>query len=393
MTDFLLKKFVKNYQDTKNVEVRENYGTFAGITGIIVNIILCIAKFVAAALSGFAISVIADALNNLFDAGSSVVTYAGFKMANKEEDEDHPFGHGRIEYIAGLIISFIIILVGFELIKESISKIFNPEANSYSVVSVVIMAVAILVKIWLGLFNRKLGKKINSAALKATAMDSFCDVCATSAVLIGLVIGLVFNINAEGYTGTIVAAFIIYTGVMAAKDTLSPLLGEAPDEEFVEEIEKTVLAHDIIIGIHDLIVHDYGPGRKILSLHAEVSAEGDVLEIHDAIDLIEMELNSKFHCITTIHMDPVNLNCEVTNKLKSEISNILKDIDSSLSFHDFRTVSGPTHTNLIFDVVMPYNFKISAENLKKTIKEKISEVDENYFCVINIDKKFVNTKE
>ncbi|MGN0173588.1 MAG: cation diffusion facilitator family transporter [Acutalibacteraceae bacterium] len=393
MTDFLLKKFVKNYQDTKNLEVREKYGSFAGVVGIIVNTILFTAKFFAAIVSGFAISVIADALNNLFDAGSSIVTFVGFKLANKDEDEDHPFGHGRIEYIAGLIVSFIIIMVGFELIKESVSKIFTPSENDYSIISVIIMAAAILIKIWLGLFNRNLSKRINSATLKATASDSFCDVAATSAVLIGLIVGFFFNINIEGYTGTIVAAFIIYTGITAARDTLSPLLGEAPDKEYVENIEKTVLAHDEVIGIHDLIIHDYGPGRKIVSLHAEVSSEGNILEIHDAIDLIEMELKSKFHCVATIHMDPINLNCKISNELKQKLRDVLKSIDETLSFHDFRIVSGPTHTNLIFDVVMPFKFKLSAEELKNEIKNKVSEIDENYFCVINVDKKYIVKSE
>lgn len=393
MTKLLLKKFVKNYQKTSDNAVRESYGTFAGIVGIFVNCILFVAKFVAALLSGFSISVIADALNNLFDAGSSVVTFLGFKLANRKEDEDHPFGHGRIEYITGLIVSFIIILVGFELIKESISKIFNPSEASYSLVSVIIMAVAIAVKVWLGLFNRTLGKTINSGTLKATAMDSFCDVAATGAVLVGLVVGLVFGVNVEGYTGTLVAGFIIFTGISSAKDTLSPLLGEAPDEQFVESIEKTVMAHEKVIGIHDLIVHDYGPGRKIVSLHAEVNADDDVLEIHDAIDLIEMELKAKFKCVATIHMDPIDLNCEKTNNLKNQVNEILKNIDNSLSFHDFRVVSGPTHTNLIFDVLVPYNFFLTDEQLKREIREKVTNISDNYFCVISIDKKFVNTKE
>lgn len=393
MTKLLLKKFVKNYQKTSDNAVRESYGTFAGIVGIFVNCILFVAKFVAALLSGFSISVIADALNNLFDAGSSVVTFLGFKLANRKEDEDHPFGHGRIEYITGLIVSFIIILVGFELIKESISKIFNPSEASYSLVSVIIMAVAIAVKVWLGLFNRTLGKTINSGTLKATAMDSFCDVAATGAVLVGLVVGLVFGVNVEGYTGTLVAGFIIFTGISSAKDTLSPLLGEAPDEQFVESIEKTVMAHEKVIGIHDLIVHDYGPGRKIVSLHAEVNADDDVLEIHDAIDLIEMELKAKFKCVATIHMDPIDLNCEKTNNLKNQVNEILKNIDNSLSFHDFRVVSGPTHTNLIFDVLVPYNFFLTDEQLKREIREKVTNISNNYFCVISIDKKFVNTKE
>lgn len=393
MTKLLLKKFVKNYEDTENLEVREKYGSFAGVVGIFVNTFLFIVKFIAAIVSGFAISVIADALNNLFDAGSSVVTLLGFKLANKDEDKDHPFGHGRIEYIAGLIVSFIIIIVGVELVKESILKIFNPANNNFSVISVIIMAIAILVKVWLGLFNKTLGKKINSATLKATASDSFCDVAATSAVLIGLIVGLLTGINIEGYTGTIVAGFIIYTGITAARDTLSPLLGEAPDEEYVKEIQNTVLAHDEVIGIHDLIIHDYGPGRKIISLHAEVSADDDILEIHDTIDLIEMELKAKYHCLATIHMDPVKLNCEITNNLKSNLKNILMSIDPSLSFHDFRIVSGPTHTNLIFDVVMPYDFKLKPDELKSEIKEKVTNLNENYFCVINIDKDFTGVGE
>ena len=393
MTKFLLKKFVENYEDTENLEVRERYGLFSGAVGIFVNTFLFIVKFIAAIVSGFAISVIADALNNLFDAGSSVVTLVGFKLANKGEDKDHPFGHGRIEYIAGLIVSFIIIIVGIELIKESVLKIFNPADNEFSIISVVIMAIAILIKIWLGFFNKTLGKKINSATLKATASDSFCDVAATSAVLIGLIVGLLFGINIEGYTGTIVAGFIIYTGITAARDTLSPLLGEAPDEEYVKEIQNTVLAHNEVIGIHDLIIHDYGPGRKVISLHAEVSADDNILEIHDVIDLIEMELKAKFHCLATIHMDPIKLNCEFTNNLKSYLKNILKSIDSSLSFHDFRIVSGPTHTNLIFDVVMPYDFKLKPDELKSLIKEKVSTLNENYFCVINIDKDFTGVSE
>lgn len=393
MTKLLLKKFVKNYEKTSDNSVRESYGTFAGVVGIFVNCILFVAKFVAALLSGFSISVIADALNNLFDAGSSVVTFLGFKLANRKEDEDHPFGHGRIEYITGLIVSFIIILVGFELIKESISKIFNPSKASYSLISVIIMAGAIAVKVWLGLFNRTLGKIINSGTLKATAMDSFCDVAATGAVLLGLVVGLIFGVNIEGYTGTLVAGFIIFTGISSAKDTLSPLLGEAPDEQFVESIEKTVMAHEKVIGIHDLIVHDYGPGRKIVSLHAEVNADDDVLEIHDAIDLIEMELKAKFKCVATIHMDPIDLNCEKTNNLKNQVNEILKNIDNSLSFHDFRVVSGPTHTNLIFDVLVPYNFFLTDEQLKREIREKVTNISDNYFCVISIDKKFVNKKE
>lgn len=386
MTEFLLKHFVKDYKNTSDPNVRKSYGSFAGTVGIIINIILAGVKFIAAVVSGFAISVIADALNNLFDAGSSLVTLLGFKLASKEEDEDHPFGHGRIEYISGLIVSFIIILVGFELIKESVSKIFTPETASYSIVSIIIMAVAVFVKIWLGFFNRNLGKKINSATLKATASDSFCDVAATCAVLIGLLAGFVFNINIEGYTGTVVAGFIIYTGITAVRDTLSPLLGEAPDREFVEEIKKTVTAHEGVLDIHDLIVHDYGPGRKMISLHAEVRADEDIMKTHDMIDNIEVELRSKFNCQATIHMDPIDTKCPITNELKEEVGKIIASIDESISFHDFRTVSGPTHTNLIFDVAVPFSCKIPTEELLSEIRKKVSKLNSNYFCVIEIDR-------
>ena len=386
MTNFLIKKFVKNYQDVKNSDVRENYGAFAGIVGIIVNIFLSVAKFIAAAVSGFAVSVIADALNNLFDAVSSVVTFLGFKMSNKEEDSEHPFGHGRIEYIAGLIVSFVIILVGFELLKESFSKIINPQTNSYSVISVVIMIVAILIKLWLGFFNKKLGKKINSQTLKATALDSFCDVAATLAVLTGLVFGLWLNINIEGYTGLMVSVFIIYTGIVSAKDTLSPLLGEAPDKEYTESIKQTVLAYDGILGVHDLIVHDYGAGRKMISLHAEVSADGDILKIHDLVDNIELELRAKFHCHATIHMDPIDINDEFTNNLRKNVGEIIADIDDRLSFHDFRVVKGITHTNLIFDLEVPFSCKIPLEQLMSIIRQRVADINENYYCVIEVDR-------
>ncbi len=386
MTSFLIKKFVKNYQDVKNTTVRENYGTFAGVVGIIVNIILSIAKFIAAAISGFAISVIADSLNNLFDAVSSVVTFIGFKMSNKEEDIEHPFGHGRIEYISGLIVSFVIILVGFELLKESFGKIILPSKNSYSIISVIIMISAVLIKIWLGFFNNNLSKIINSKTLKATALDSFCDVVATSAVLLGLVFGILFNINIEGYTGLIVAAFIVYTGITAARDTLSPLLGEAPDKEYTENIKQTVLAHKGILGVHDLIVHDYGAGRKMISLHAEVSSDGDILEIHDLVDNIELELKAKFHCHTTIHMDPIDINNEFTNNLKAQVGEIITDIDKNLSFHDFRIVTGKTHTNLIFDLAVPFSCNIPIEQLKALIRQRVADINENYYCVIEIDR-------
>ena len=387
MFELLLKAFVKDYKNTSSESVRKRYGTFAGIMGILLNIALFFAKLISGIITG-AISIIADAFNNLSDAGSSIITLIGFKLAGKKGDREHPFGHGRMEYVTGLVVSFIIILVGVELLKSSFEKIISPESMSFSLLSLIILIASILVKLWMGLFNKNLGRRINSAALMAVAFDSISDVCATSAVVVGILINRFTGFNPDGYIGIIVAGFIIFSGIGAAKDTLSPLLGEAPDPELVEDIRATVCAHSEIIGVHDLIIHDYGPGRMMISLHAEVPAESNIMKIHDTIDLIEMELHTKFNCACTIHMDPIATDDEFSNKIKSSLKDILNSIDPRLTYHDFRYVSGPTHTNLIFDVLAPYDLKLSDDELTSKLKEKIHDIDESYFAVIQIDKDY-----
>lgn len=388
MTNFLVKHFVT--QDLSSPKARRQVGRLGGLVGMFLNLVLFAAKFTAGSLTG-SIAVTADAFNNLSDAGSSVVTLVGFKMAGAPADPEHPFGHGRIEYIAGLIVSLIIIMMGFELLKGSAEKIFRPEAVSFSWLSFGILLLSIAVKGWMGLFNRRLGKMIGSAAMQATAMDSLSDAAATSAVLIGTVIAAATGVVMDGYLGVVVALFIMYTGFSTANDTLKPLLGKAPDKELVGQIERTVLAHEQIVGIHDLIVHDYGPGRCMVSLHAEVPSDSDILEMHDLIDMAEHELHETFHCDAVIHMDPIVTNDAVTNRMHDEVVSLVKGIDPALSIHDFRMVQGPTHTNLIFDVVMPFGFKMTEKELVQAISDRVREMEDHvYYAVINIDRSYIS---
>ena len=388
MINFILKLFIKDYENTSDETVRNKYGTFSGIFGIVANLLLFIAKLIAGILTN-AISAIADAFNNLTDAASSIVTLIGFKLAGKKSDKEHPFGHGRMEYIAGLIVAFIIILVGFELLKGSFDKILHPENITVGIIPIIILALSIAVKLMMALLNKTLGKRINSTALIAVATDSVNDCIATSAVIVGLVVTMLTGFNPDGYIGLLVAFFIIFSGIMTAKETLSPLIGVAPDIEYVNDIKNTVLSHEEILGIHDLIVHDYGPTRTLISLHAEVSAEEDILKTHDIIDIIEMELKSKFKCDCTIHMDPVAKDDEFSTEIKVKIKEILHSVDNRLTYHDFRYVAGPTHTNLIFDVVAPFDLKMSDEELCEYIKDKIHDISEAYFAVIVIDKDYI----
>ena len=388
MTNFLVKHFVTH--DLSSPKARRQVGRLGGLVGMFLNLVLFAAKFTAGSLTG-SIAVTADAFNNLSDAGSSVVTLVGFKMAGAPADPEHPFGHGRIEYIAGLIVSLIIIMMGFELLKGSAEKIFRPEAVSFSWLSFGILLLSIAVKGWMGLFNRRLGKMIGSAAMQATAMDSLSDAAATSAVLIGTVIAAATGVVLDGYLGVVVALFIMYTGFSTANDTLKPLLGKAPEKEFVDDIQKTVLAHEQIVGIHDLIVHDYGPGRCMVSLHAEVPSDSDILEMHDLIDMAEHELHETFHCDAVIHMDPIVTNDAVTNRMHDEVVSLVKGIDPALSIHDFRMVQGPTHTNLIFDVVMPFGFKMTEKELVQAISDRVREMEDHvYYAVVNVDRSYIS---
>lgn len=387
MITILSKLFIKNRENTKDPLVRQSYGVLCGALGIVLNLLLFAGKFLAGLL-GNSIAITADAFNNLSDAGSSIITLIGFKMAGQKPDSNHPFGHGRIEYISGLLVSFIILLMAVELIKSSVVKIFHPDELTFSPVILVILCASILVKCYMACYNRKISQKIDSAAMQATATDSLSDSLATAVVLVATLISHFSGLQIDGYCGVLVGLFILYAGFNAAKDTISPLLGQAPDPAFVQQIHDIVMSYDGVIGIHDLIVHNYGPGRVLISLHAEVPADGDILTMHDMIDLIEHKLRDSLNCSAVIHMDPVSVGDEETNFLKQEVKNYLLQIDKSLTMHDFRIVKGPTHTNVIFDVVVPYRFSMTDEQLTKEVSRRIREAHPNYFAVIEVDKQY-----
>lgn len=388
MIHLLAKKYIKNYENINNPETRHLYGMLCGIVGIILNILLFAFKFLAGTLS-HSIAITADAFNNLSDAGSSFITLAGFKLASEKPDSDHPYGHGRIEYLSGLGVSFLILLMATELFKSSIKKIVSPEETVCSVIVITILLASILVKLYMAHYNKCTGQKIDSTALLATATDSKSDAISTSLVLLSTLIAHFTGLHIDGYAGLLVAIFIFYSGIQAAKDTINPLLGQAPDKEFVAKIEELVTSHDLILGIHDIMVHDYGPGRVVVSLHAEVPADGDILEMHDLIDHIENDLSSECNCEAVIHMDPISINDPETNELKEIISRVILTIDESLMFHDFRIVKGPTHTNLLFDVLVPYNFQTSDKELLSEIQQRVSEINPTYFTVVKIDHTYI----
>lgn len=389
MIKLLTKFFVKDSENTKDAQVRAAYGNMSGIVGIFLNLCLFAVKLLAGIVSA-SISVIADAFNNLSDAGSSVVTYLGFKLARRPADREHPFGHGRYEYVTGLGISVVILLVGVELLKSSVSKIFAPEEQtSITLLSIIILAVSVIVKLWMFFFNKAISKKINSSALKATAVDSLSDCVATSIVLIGLIVSKFSGFNIDGWLGALVAVFILFAGVSTFRESLSPLLGNPPDAEFVNEIKNTVMQSKMVVGIHDLIVHDYGPGRCIISLHAEVPCNVDILKAHDEIDLVEKELERRYNCLATIHMDPIASDDEYTLGLKQSVSEAVKKIDDELTIHDFRIVKGDTHTNVIFDLVVPYDCQKSEDEIKTLAKQNIQKIDQKLMPVIYVERSFV----
>ena len=386
MTKLLVKLFIKNSENTSDPEIRQKYGYLSGFVGIVMNLILFTGKIIAGLITT-SISIVADAFNNLSDAGSSIITLVGFKMAGRPADREHPYGHGRIEYVSGFIVSIVIMLMGFELGKSSFEKIFSPEEITFNWLSFGILIGSILIKLWLCFFNRKLGGMINSAPMKAAAMDSLSDVAATSAVIIGLLVFLIFGISIDGYVGIVVALFILYTGVNTAKESLNPLLGQYPDKEFVDEIEKTVMSYNGVIGVHDLLVHDYGIGARIISLHAEVPCSMDFVAAHELIDVIEDDLRVKYKCHATIHMDPVAADDKPTIEMKARVVDIVKKIDPELTIHDFRMTNGVNHRNLIFDVVVPFNFRLSDDDVVRLIRASVAEFDDSLSAVINVDKK------
>lgn len=388
MVTFLAKFWIKNYRDTENPSVREAYGILCSIVGIVLNLLLFAGKYLAGILSG-SLAIMADALNNLSDAGSSVVTLIGFRFAGRRPDRDHPFGHGRYEYIAGLVVSFLILLMGIELGKSSIDKIFHPESMEGGWLVILILAVSIAVKFYMHRYNRKIGERIDSSAMKATAMDSLSDSVATAVVLLCTILYQVTEWNLDGWGGGLVALFIIYTGISSIRDTLSPLLGQAPDPEYVHQIECIVKAHPEILGIHDMVVHDYGPGHRLISLHGEVSGDGDIYVLHDVIDRIEQELHEKMGCEAVIHMDPIAADDDHVNAMRDKTQKLLQQWDSRISIHDFRMVEGPTHTNLIFDAVVPQDLAETEEEAKDRIRQIIKQLGEEYQAVVRIDRFYV----
>ena len=389
MISVLAKWLIPNREQVEDGAVRRAWGALCGFVGIGLNILLFAGKLAAGTLSG-SIAITADAFNNLSDAGSSVVTLLGFRLAGKKPDAGHPFGHGRLEYVSGLIVAGLILLMGAELAKSSVDKILHPEAVTFSWLAAGILLASIGVKLYMYLYNRAVGKKIKSAAMSATAADSLSDTAATSAVLLAMVIGKLTDVQLDGWVGLVVALFILWSAVQAARDTISPLLGQAPDPLLVKEIESLVMGHDTVVGIHDLVVHDYGPGRCIISLHAEVPADEQVLELHDVIDNIEEELAQKLHCEAVIHMDPVVVGDPTVTALHQQVAALVKTIDPRITIHDFRMVPGQTHTNLIFDAVIPFDERLTRQQVADRIRQMVSEMEGDYRAVVKVENSYVS---
>lgn len=387
MVRLLARIFIKDYAKTEHPAVRQAYGILCGGIGIALNILLFAGKFLAGHISN-SIAITADAFNNLSDAGSSLLTLIGFKMAGQKPDTEHPFGHGRIEYLTGLLVSLLILLMGFELVKSSFVKILHPEDTECTPLVIMILLASIAVKCYMFLYNRSTGKKIDSSAMMATATDSFSDMLSTAVVLAATLIGKFSGLHIDGWCGLLVGIFILFAGFSAAKDTISPLLGQPPKKEFVKQIESIVLSDPNVLGIHDLVVHDYGPGRVMISLHAEVPASGDMLHLHDAIDNIERELNRELCCESVIHMDPIMNDDAQTKELKEKVTAFLHELDASLNLHDFRIVKGPTHINIIFDILVPFRFRYSDSEITFFMEEKIRGLDPSYYAVINLDRDY-----
>lgn len=388
MTDLLLRLFVKDYKNTNSPVVREKYGTLGSVVGIVVNIILSMFKYLVGVISN-SVAITADAINNLSDAASCIVTLIGFKFAGRKPDKEHPFGHGRIEYIAALIVGFIVELMGYELIKSSIDKIRNPEEVTVSLPVVTVLCVSILGKVWLSFFNRTLGKRIDSPAMSAVAADSISDSVATGITLASLVLSKFFGVSLDGYAGIIVSLFILYAGFGVLKETVSVIIGVPPSKELVNELVSFILSHEEIAGIHDLIIHSYGATNTFATVHAEISADEDMIKAHDTIDLIEKQVKENFGIELVIHLDPIVTEDEKINSLKELVMKNVLEISSEMSIHDFRVVDGPTHTNLIFDVVVPYSFKLSDKELVYILEKKMKAVNERFCLVVTVDKCYI----
>ena len=388
MVSLLSKIFIKNRDDVTDPAVRKAYGSLCSALGITLNVLLFAGKYAAGLISG-SIAITADAFNNLSDAGSSAISLIGFRLAGKKPDPDHPFGHGRLEYISGLCVAALILVMGVELLISSVEKIISPEPVENGLLPAIILIVSIGVKVYMSLYNRAIGKKISSSAMLATATDSLSDSVATAVVLLSMLVSYLFSVNIDGYAGVLVALFILFAGVGVARDTLSPLLGQAPDPELVRKIEDIVMARDEIIGMHDLVVHDYGPGRLMISLHAEVDGRGDIFELHDAVDVVERTLAQELGCEATIHMDPVVCDDERVDAERARLLEIIADLGDVLSIHDFRMVAGPSHTNLVFDAVIPGGLSKTAEEVRKEICQAVEEKMPGRFAVVTVDTSYV----
>ena len=388
MISILSKIFIKNKDGMSESQSRSAYGTLCCIVGILLNIVLFGIKYFAGVISS-SIAITADAFNNLSDAGSSVITLAGLRLSERKPDKDHPFGHGRIEYLSGLAVSVIIILVGVELLRTSVDKIINPAETETSIVSIIILICSVVVKGYMFFYNSKIGKKINSAGMKATALDCIGDAVATSVVLVSAVISYFTELKIDGWCGLLVSLFIVYAGVRSVKETVNPLLGMPPEKEFIDEIKRIVKSFDMILDIHDLIVHDYGPGRVVVSLHAEVCGKENIYDLHEVIDNAEQKLYQELNCIAVIHMDPVETDNEVSVRMRDDVAKAVKLFNNDVSIHDFRMVPGKGHTNLIFDVVIPHDVKLPDKEIKNRICNIISDKFSGCNAVVNIDRPFV----
>ena len=387
MRTILIKIFIRDSENIHNPQVRTAYGTLGSITGIVTNILLAVLKYVAGIISG-SISVTADAINNLSDAGASIISLIGVKLSAKPADKGHPYGHGRVEYISALAVAFLVLLMGIELFKSSVDKIINPVPVKFSIISLCILIFSIFAKLWLGFFNKKLGKKINSAPMMAVMKDCFSDCLATSVAAVAIIVSAFSDISIDGYLGIIVACFIFVAGFNILKDTMADLLGKPAEKEFVDEIMNKILSYDKVVGVHDMIIHDYGPGRKFASAHAEVPSNENIMEIHDIIDLIERDILNEYGMIISIHMDPIIVDDEKINALRKMTSSLVSEMCEEMSIHDFRVVEGPTHTNLIFDLIVPHKYQLNNDEVRNEIENKLSKIDERYFAVITVEHSF-----
>ena len=388
MVDLLSKIFIKNRTEYGNAAVRKAYGTLCSVLGIFLNVLLFAGKYAAGVISG-SIAITADAFNNLSDAGSSAISLLGFRLSGKKPDPHHPFGHGRIEYISGLAVAIMIVVMGIELFMSSVRKIAAPTPVEIGLLPAAILLVSILVKVYMFAYNRSIGRKISSAAMAATGTDSLSDSIATAVVLLSMGVSYLFDVNIDGYAGVLVALFILYAGAGVARDTLSPLLGQAPDPELVSQIEELVMSSPAVIGMHDLVVHDYGPGRLMISLHAEVDGRGNIFELHDSIDTVERKLKETLGCDATIHMDPVETDNKLLEAERGALNEALRGVNGLRGIHDLRMVMGPSHTNLIFDVVMDTAVGMSAEDFRSLICRTVEERMPGHFAVVTVDTSFV----